>query len=48
MWNIREANIKVDLKEIGCEGVDCLYLAQDSDEPVAHSLLYHIVELFHM
>jgi hypothetical protein len=25
----REDNIKVDLKELGCEGVDCIQLAQN-------------------
>jgi hypothetical protein len=27
-----EHNIKMDLREIGCDGVDCIHLAQDRDQ----------------
>jgi hypothetical protein len=25
-------NIKMDLREIGCDGVDCIHMAQDKDQ----------------
>jgi hypothetical protein len=28
----REGNIKMDFKEVGCEGVDWIQLAQDNDQ----------------
>jgi hypothetical protein len=31
-WHGWEHNIKIDLKEIGCEGVDWIHLAQDKDK----------------
>jgi hypothetical protein len=31
-WSRWEDNIKMDLKEIGWEVVDCIYLAQDRDQ----------------
>ena len=30
-----ENNIKVDLQEVGCEGRDWIYLAQNTDRPRA-------------
>jgi len=28
----RKDNIRMNLREIGCEGVGCMHLAQDSDQ----------------
>jgi hypothetical protein len=27
----REDNIKMDLQEVGCEGIDCIEMAQDKE-----------------
>jgi hypothetical protein len=31
LWHIWEDNIRMDLREIGWEGTDCIHLAQDGD-----------------
>ena len=44
-WHIWEDNIKIDLREVGCGGIDWIELAQDRDRCRA---LVNAVMSFHV